>query len=104
MKTTVGKLRSITTGILHTEIGDVYKFFEEYTGQKGIMTHHLPSAFKAIKPVLQSKLPPEWFAEVWQKEGLNVDVDVPDMTEDENKEFFVKFNEYNSEMWNVYQR
>lgn len=99
MQTTVGKLRNVTTGILHTNIGDVYKFFEEYTGEEGIMTHHLPSAAKALEPILKRKLSDEWFTKEWIKEDLDKEATIEDLTQDERQEFFTSFGEYAANMW-----
>lgn len=99
MKTTRGALRNMTTGILHTEIGEVYKFIEQYTGQEGIMTHHLPSACRALEPILKSKLEASWFVKVWLKTNLSDEVDVPDMTEDEHKQFWESFDDLNGKLW-----
>lgn len=103
MKTTRGALRNITTGILHTEIGDVYKFIEQYIGEEGIMTHHLPSACRALEPILITKLEPVWFEKVWVKTGLSNEVEVPDMTTDEKKAFWESFNELNRKLWDSIQ-
>ena len=100
MKTTIGKLRNITTGILHTDMDDVYEFFEQYLNEKGIYTHHLPSAGKAILPILKKKLPAEWFSKDYIITGLNEEAEVPDMTEEEKKEFWFSFGKYSSELWN----
>lgn len=99
MKTTKGKLRNITSGILHTEIGDVYLFFEEYIGMKGIMTHQLGSACKAIEPILRTKFGKMWFTDEWIKDGLNVMVEVPDLTAEEKELFWKHYHAYASEMW-----
>jgi len=101
MKTTKGKLRNITTGIMHTEIKDVYLFFEEYTGEKGIMTHHLSSAIKAITDILKTKLSDKWFTKEWIKEELDEVIEIPDITEEEKASFWKLFQEYNSEVWNT---
>lgn len=100
MITTKGQLRNMTTGILHTSIGDVYVFLEKYLGAKGIMTHQLPSACKALLPFLKTKLPDEWFTDEWQKENLNEPAEVADLTEDEKKLFWESYEKYASEMWN----
>lgn len=101
MKTTNGKLRNITSGVLHTEIGDVYEFFNKYTGHDGIMTHHIPSAYKAMNPILKRKLPEEWFTKEWIKdhEWLQKEVEVVDLAEDEKQEFWKSFDGYSTEMW-----
>jgi hypothetical protein len=99
MKTTVGKLRNITTGILHTAIGDVYEFLEEYLDAKGIMTHQLPSACRALEPILKSKLPETWFVKEWVKAGLDVEAECPDLTEDEKKVFWESYEEHAGKLW-----
>ena len=52
MKTTNGKLRNITSGILHTKVQDVYSFFEEYLlkalASAIIVAHNHPSG--QLKP------------------------------------------------------
>ena len=100
MITTVGKLRNITTGILHTNIDDVYEFFEIYTNEKGIMTHHLGSATKAMQPILKTKLSKQWFYKKWNKLNNDLEWEVSNLTEDERKLFFSQFNKYNLEVWN----
>jgi len=99
MKTTNGKLRNITTGILHTQIGDVYTFFEDYLDAKGIMTHQLPSAGRALESILKTKLDKEWFEKVWTKTGLDEPVEIPDLTDQEKKDFWKQYEINASEMW-----
>ena len=99
METTKGKLRNITSSILHTEISDVYKFFEEYLKADGIMTHHLPSARKAIIPILKRNLDDHWFTKEWIETGLDEVVTISDLTENEVKEFWESFDKYSSELW-----
>jgi hypothetical protein len=98
MKTTKGALRNMTSGRLHTDIGQVYQFIEEYTGEKGIMTHHIPSACRALLPILKTKLGPEWFTDEWIKEGLSESVEVSDLTVEERKLFWDSFNGYAAEL------
>lgn len=50
------RLRSLTTGILHTEIGHVYIDLEIISGEKGLMTHRLPRAVKAVEPWLRKQV------------------------------------------------
>lgn len=44
------------TGVVHTNIDDIYDFFNK-TVENGIMTHMLPRATNAIKPILIQKFP-----------------------------------------------
>jgi hypothetical protein len=96
MKTTVGKLRNITTGILHTEMGDVYRFLEEYLNASGIM---LPSACRALGPILRRRGPESWFDKAWQKTGLDDEVEIADVTEEEKKEFWIAYEQHATELW-----
>lgn len=101
MKTTNGKLRNITSGILHTGIGEVYNFFESYLGMDGIMTHQLPSACKALQPILKNKLSKDWFTNEWIKDQnwQNTETEVPDLTAEEKQEFWKEYEVFASAMW-----
>lgn len=99
MRTTKGKLRNVTSGRLHTSIGDVYEFYTAYCGAEGIMTHHIPSAYKALLPILKNKLSDEWFTDEWIKTGLEETVEVPEMTQTEKTTFWESFGVYASAMW-----
>lgn len=46
------RLRNITTGILHTEVGHLYEDLGFLTGQD-LMTHMLPRAKNAVTPYLK---------------------------------------------------
>ena len=51
------RLRNLTTTRrLHTEISHVYLDIEFLTDTKGIMTHHLPNAARALEPWLREKV------------------------------------------------
>ena len=101
MKTTNGKLRNVTSGILHTEIRDVYMFYEEYLGETGIMTHQLPSAGRALQFILKRKLDKEWFTKEWKKdkEWQNKSIEIPDLTQEEKTEFWKEYKFHASAMW-----
>lgn len=99
MKTTKGKLRNVTSGRLHTDIGDVYKFYEEYCEADGIMTHQIPSAFKALLPILKGKLSEEWFTDEWIKTGLDEPAEIAELTTEEKAAFWKSFGEHAAEMW-----
>lgn len=49
----IQRLRSLTTFILHTEIGHLYEDLETITGERGIMTHMIPRMARAVKPWLR---------------------------------------------------
>jgi hypothetical protein len=49
----IQRLRNLTTGRLHTDIGCIYEDLEWITGQSGLMTHMLPRALNAVTPWLR---------------------------------------------------
>lgn len=49
----IQRLRNLTTGRLHTEIGHVYEDLEHLIGDKGIMTHMIPRVMRAVEPWLR---------------------------------------------------
>jgi len=55
------RLRNLTTGKLHTDIGHIYEDLEIISGEEGIMTHMLPRFNKAVKPFLQKYVTDERF-------------------------------------------
>ncbi len=50
------RLRNLTTGRLHTEVGHIYKDLEFITGMDGLMTHMLPNVMRAVEPWLRGKV------------------------------------------------
>ena len=52
----IQRLRNLTTGFLHTEIGYVYQDLEFFIGKEGVFTHMIPNLNRALKPYLQGKL------------------------------------------------
>ncbi|MES9841183.1 MAG: hypothetical protein ABW134_11575 [Candidatus Thiodiazotropha endolucinida] len=57
----VQRLRNLTTGRLHTEIGHVYEDLELITGERGLMTHMLPRVMAAVEPWLKDHIPEQRF-------------------------------------------
>ena len=49
----IQRLRNLTTGRLHTEIGHIYEDLETITGVRGLMTHMIPRAARAVEPWLR---------------------------------------------------
>jgi hypothetical protein len=48
------RLRNLTTGRLHTEMGHVYEDLESIIGQVGLFTHMLPGVLEAVTPWLRA--------------------------------------------------
>lgn len=49
----IQRLRNLTTGRLHTDVGHIYEDLEIITGEKGLMTHMLPRAMNSVEPWLR---------------------------------------------------
>ena len=49
----IQRLRNLTTGRLHTEMGHIYEDLGEIIGEKGLMTHMLPRVLRAVEPWLR---------------------------------------------------
>ena len=57
----VQRLRTLTTGVLHTEMAHVYEDIENITGEPGIWSHHIPAAMSALVPWLENRITDERF-------------------------------------------
>lgn len=49
----IQRLRNLTTGRVHTEVGHFYEDLGIITGEVGLMTHMLPRVMRAIEPWLR---------------------------------------------------
>lgn len=87
----IQRLRNLTTGRLHTQMADIYQDIEYLTGARGVLTHMLPDATKALLPYLREKTPD---ARLWDGayDTAHVgEIDVPPMNSDEQAAFWVRF-------------
>ena len=57
----IQRIRNLTTGRLHTEMGHVYEDLGWLTGEPGLMTHMLPRALNAVEPWLRENIEDERF-------------------------------------------
>ena len=86
------RLRNLTTGFLHTEIGHVYEDIEVMMQAPGIMTHQLPAAMRALRPWLREHVADE---RAWAPPGFDATcagtVDVPEMSDEDRQAAFERF-------------
>lgn len=52
----IQRLRNLTTGILHTNMGHIYEDLGHIMGESGLMTHMIPRAMRAVEPWLRKHL------------------------------------------------
>jgi len=87
----IQRLRSLTTGLLHTEVGHIYEDLGIITGETGLMTHMLPRVLRAIEPWLKENVtdPRFWDGE-WDVTHTG-DYELPEPTEAERAAMFVRY-------------
>ena len=75
----IQRLRNLTTGRLHTEMGDIYKDLEFLTGMEGLFTHMLPRALTAVTPWLKEEVtdPRFWDGEFDQSHIGEIEIPTP---------------------------
>ena len=87
----IQRLRSLTTGKLHTEISHVYEDLETITGVPGLMTHMIPRAMAAVEPWLRERVTDERFWDGKYDPFHVGDVDITPMTEHEREQMLDRF-------------
>jgi hypothetical protein len=89
----VQRLRNLTTGRLHTEMGHVYEDLGALTGEKELMTHMLPRALDAVEPWLRENINDSRF---WDGEFDTThtgEFHLPETTAADKKEFLERFSD-----------
>jgi len=93
MKITYQQLRNLTTGRLHTNMGDIYSLIDFITQSPGVMSHMIPRAIRAIDPWLRGKVTDERFWDGEYDPKHDGEIDLPHMTLDEKVDFWRMFND-----------
>ena len=84
----IQRLRNLTTGRLHTEMGHVYKDLEMILGEQGLFTHMIPRALASVKPWLIDNVKDQRF---WNGEYDTThvgDFELPQPTQEDRVEIF----------------
>ena len=81
----IQRLRNLTTGILHTDIGCVYEDLGMLIGINGLMTHMLPRAMNAVEPWLREKVVDPSFWDDKYDPDHSGDYDLPGPTEEDRR-------------------
>jgi hypothetical protein len=85
------RLRNLTTGRLHTEMGHIYEDLEIITGQNGLMTHMLPRVINAVEPWLRKHVTNSRFWEDKYDPTHIGEIELPVPTQAERKEMIQIF-------------
>jgi len=89
----IQRLRNFTTGRLHTNMDDIYKDVEYFTGESGVMTHMLPNVARALEPYLREKVTnPRFWDEEYDVTHTG-EIDVPPMNDEEKAAFWKRYGE-----------
>jgi hypothetical protein len=89
----IQRLRNLTTGRLHTEIGHIYEDLETITGEKGLMTHMLPRVCRAVEPWLRQHVTDSRFWNDEYDRSLTGTIELPEPSEDDRKAMLQRFLE-----------
>ena len=92
------RLRNLTTGRLHTEIGHVYEDIEYLTGEPGLFTHQIPNALRALTPWPREKVADQSYWDGEYTPSITGDYDLKPMTEKEKAEYFGRYKELPSSL------
>jgi hypothetical protein len=87
----IQRLRNLTTGRLHTEIGHVYEDLGWITGETGLMTHMLPRAVRAVQPWLRKFVTGERFWEDKYDPTHTGTIELPMPTEEDREAMFERY-------------
>ena len=91
MKFDIQRLRSLTTGKLHTEMDHIYEDLERIVGDDGLMTHMLPRVMRSVEPWLRKHVKDACF---WDGEFDTThtgEIELPEPTEQDRKDMFERF-------------
>ena len=89
----IQRLRNLTTCRLHTEMGHIYEDIEHLTGFKGVMTHQLPNALRAMEPWLRFKVTDPRFWDGEFDTSHVGEVELAPMSPEEQKEMWARYGE-----------
>lgn len=87
----IQRMRSLTTGVLHTEVSHVYADIEALTGAPGVMTHQIPGAIRAMRPWLIEKIATARFWDGRFDQSHVGNIELAPMSADEAKAFFARY-------------
>jgi len=89
----IQRLRNLTTGRLHTDMGHIYQDIELLTGMGGGMTHMIPNVMRAMTPWLKDQVTE---SRLWDGEfdtNHMGEIDIDPMSEAEQKLMLERYSE-----------
>jgi len=87
----IQRLRNLTTGRLHTEMGHIYEDLETITGEKGLMTHMLPRVMNSVEPWLREHITDIRFWDGEYDTTHTGEITIPTPTQEDRKLMFERY-------------
>ncbi len=87
----IQRLRNLTTCRLHTEVGHIYQDLEMITGEKGLMTHMLSRALRAVEPWLREHVTDQRFWDGEYDTTHTGEIELPESSAAARKEMLQRF-------------
>ena len=87
----IQRLRNLTTGRLHTDMGHVYEDLETITGERGLMTHMLPMVMRAVEPWLRENVTDVRFWDDEYDTTHTGEYTLPEPTADDRDAMFMRY-------------
>ncbi len=84
----IQRVRNLTTGRVHTEMGDIYHDLGWIVGDNGLMTHMLPRVLVAVEPWLRKNVADQRFWDGEYDPTHIGDIELPEPTTEEREEMF----------------
>ena len=89
----IQRLRNLTTGRLHTDIGCIYEDLGIITGETGLMAHMLPRAMRAVEPWLREHITDARFWDGEYDTTHTGEFELPKPTEADQAAMFDRYKE-----------
>lgn len=87
----IQRLRNLTTGRLHTEMGHIYEDLGAINGEQGLMTHMLPRAMTAVEPWLREHVTDPRFWDDEYDPTHNGEYALPEPTAEDRTAMFERY-------------
>lgn len=88
----IQRLRNLTTGRLHTEIGHIYEDLGKIIGEDGLMTHMLPRVMRAVEPWLRQHIADQRFWDGKYDRTHVGEIALPEPSESERAAMVERYN------------
>jgi hypothetical protein len=87
----IQRLRNLTTGRLHTDMGHIYEDLGTITGEEWLMTHMLPRAMRAVESWLREHVKDERFWDGEFDQTHTGEIELPESTAEDRAAMFERY-------------